>query len=145
MGSADIYREIILDYYRNPRNFGKIEAPDIVLRESNPLCGDEIEIHVKFDGDKVKDIKFNGKGCAISQASASMLTEMVMGKSLEDMKKVGKEDILESLGLPNLGPARIKCALLSLKTLKLGVYSYLIEKLGATDAQKLKDEADKLF
>ncbi len=145
MGSADIYREIILDYYRNPRNFGKIEGPDISLRESNPLCGDEIEIHVKFDGDKVKDIKFSGKGCAISQASASMLTEMVMGKSLEDMKKVGKEDILESLGLPNLGPARIKCALLSLKTLKLGVYSYMIEKLGAADAQKLKDEADKLF
>jgi nitrogen fixation NifU-like protein len=145
MGSADIYREIILDYYRNPRNFGKIESPDISLRESNPLCGDEIEIHVKFDGDKVKDIKFNGKGCAISQASASMLTEMVMGKSLEEMKKVGKEDILESLGLPNLGPARIKCALLSLKTLKLGVYSYLVEKIGAADAEKLKEEASKLF
>jgi len=145
MGSADIYREIILDYYRNPRNFGKIESPDISLRESNPLCGDEIEIHVKFDGDKVKDIKFNGKGCAISQASASMLTEMVMGKSLEDMKKVGKEDILESLGLPNLGPARIKCSLLSLKTLKLGVYSYLVEKMGSADAEKLKEEASKLF
>ena len=145
MGSADIYREIILDYYRNPRNFGKIEAPDISLKESNPLCGDEIEIHVKLDGDKVKDIKFSGKGCAISQASASMLTEMVMGKSLEDMKKVGKEDILESLGLPNLGPARIKCALLSLKTLKLGMYSYLVEKLGSADAEKLKEEASKLF
>jgi len=145
MGSADIYREIILDYYRNPRNFGKIESPDIALRESNPLCGDEIEIQVKFDGDKVKDIKFNGKGCAISQASASMLTEMVMGKSLEEMKKVGKEDILESLGLPNLGPARIKCALLSLKTLKLGVYSYLVEKMGSADAEKLKEEASKLF
>jgi nitrogen fixation NifU-like protein len=145
MGSADIYREIILDYYRNPRNFGKIESPDIALRESNPLCGDEIEIQVKFDGDKVKDIKFNGKGCAISQASASMLTEMVMGKSLEEMKKVGKEDILESLGLPNLGPARIKCALLSLKTLKLGVYSYLVEKIGSADAEKLKEEASKLF
>ena len=145
MGSADIYREIILDYYRNPRNFGKIDTPDITIRDSNPLCGDEIEIHVKFDGDKVKDIKFTGKGCAISQASASMLTEMVMGKSLEDMKKVGKEDILESLGLPNLGPARIKCALLSLKTLKLGVYSYLVEKIGAADAEKLKEEASKLF
>jgi nitrogen fixation NifU-like protein len=145
MGSADIYREIILDYYRNPRNFGKIDSPDIALKESNPLCGDEIEIHVKFDGDKVKDIKFNGKGCAISQASASMLTEMVMGKSLEDMKKVGKEDILESLGLPNLGPARIKCALLSLKTLKLGVYAYLVEKMGSADAEKLKEEASKLF
>jgi len=145
MGSADIYREIILDYYRNPRNFGKIDSPDITLKESNPLCGDEIEIQVKFDGDKVKDIKFNGKGCAISQASASMLTEMVMGKSLEDMKKVGKEDILESLGLPNLGPARIKCALLSLKTLKLGVYAYLVEKMGSADAENLKEEASKLF
>jgi len=145
VGSADIYREIILDYYRNPRNFGKIDSPDISIRDSNPLCGDEIEIHVKFDGDKVKDIKFTGKGCAISQASASMLTEMIMGKNLEDLKKVGKEDILESLGLPNLGPARIKCALLSLKTLKLGVYSYLANKMGSADAEKLKEEASKLF
>ena len=145
MGSADIYREIILDYYRNPRNFGKIDSPDISIRDSNPLCGDEIEIHVKFDGDKVKDIKFTGKGCAISQASASMLTEMIMGKNLEDLKKVGKEDILESLGLPNLGPARIKCALLSLKTLKLGVYSYLANKMSSADAEKLKEEASKLF
>jgi len=145
MGSADIYREIILDYYRNPRNFGKIDSPDIAIRDSNPLCGDEIEIHMKFDGEKLKDIKFTGKGCAISQASASMLTEMVMGKSLEDMKKINKEDILESLGLPNLGPARIKCALLSLKTFKLGVYSYLADKLGSADAEKLKEEASKLF
>jgi nitrogen fixation NifU-like protein len=145
MGSADIYREIILDYYRNPRNFGKIDTPDITIRDSNPLCGDEIEIHVKFDGGKVKDVKFTGKGCAISQASASMLTEMVMGKSLEDVKKVGKEDILESLGLPNLGPARIKCALLSLKTLKLGMYSYLVDKMKSPDAEKLKEEASKLF
>ncbi|MBE44467.1 MAG: SUF system NifU family Fe-S cluster assembly protein [Thaumarchaeota archaeon] len=145
MGSADIYREIILDYYRNPRNFGKIDSPDISISDSNPLCGDEIEIHVKFDGDKVKDVKFTGKGCAISQASASMLTEMIMGKNLEDMKNVGKDDILESLGLSNLGPARIKCALLSLKTLKLGMYSYVVEKLGITDAEKLKEEASKLF
>ncbi len=145
MGSADIYREIILDYYRNPRNFGKIDSPDITIRDSNPLCGDEIEIHMKFDGDKLKDIKFTGKGCAISQASASMLTEMVMGKSLEDVKKIDKQDILESLGLPNLGPARIKCALLSLKTFKLGVYSYLADKLGSADAEKLKEEASKLF
>ena len=145
MGSADIYREIILDYYRNPRNYGKIDSPDISIRDSNPLCGDELEIHVKFDRDKVKDVKFTGKGCAISQASASMLTEMIMGKSLDDMKKIGKEDILDSLGLPNLGPARIKCALLSLKTLKLGVYSYMAEKMGAADAEKLKEEASKLF
>jgi nitrogen fixation NifU-like protein len=145
MGSADIYREIILDYYRNPRNYGKIESPDIAIRDSNPLCGDELEFHVKIEGDRVKDVKFTGKGCAISQASASMLTEMIMGKSLDDMKKIGKEDMLESLGLPNLGPARIKCALLSLKTLKLGMYSYLVDKLGSADAEKLKEEASKLF
>ena len=145
MGSADIYREIILDYYRNPRNYGKIDSPDIVIRDSNPLCGDEIEIYVKFEGDQVKEVKFTGKGCAISQASASMLTEMVMGKNLEDVKKIGKDDILESLGLPSLGPARIKCALLSLKTLKLGVYSFVVEKLGSADAEKLKEEASKLF
>ncbi|MFQ5941282.1 MAG: Fe-S cluster assembly sulfur transfer protein SufU [Nitrososphaerales archaeon] len=145
MGSADIYREIILDYYRNPRNYGKIDSPDISVRDSNPLCGDEIEIHLKFDGGKVKDVKFTGKGCAISQASASMLTEMIIGKNLEDVKKIGKDVILESLGLPNLGPARIKCALLSLKTLKLGVYSYLVEKIGTPDAEKLKEEALKLF
>ena len=145
MASADIYREIILDYYRNPRNYGKIESPDISIKDSNPLCGDEIELFVKFDGDKITDVKFTGKGCAISQASASMLTEMIIGKDLKDVKDVGKDDILDSLGLPNLGPARIKCALLSLKALKLGVYSHVAGKLGTADAEKLKDEAAKLF
>ncbi|RMF32186.1 MAG: SUF system NifU family Fe-S cluster assembly protein [Candidatus Nitrosothermus koennekii] len=144
MGTSDIYREIILDYYRNPRNYGKIEKPDVSIRDSNPLCGDEIEMQLKFEDGKVVDVKFNGKGCAISQASASMLTEMVMGKTIDEVRKIGKDDILESLGLTNLGPARIKCALLSLKTLKLAVYSYLAEKLDK-DATELKDEASKLF
>ncbi len=144
MGTSDIYREIILDYYRNPRNFGKMKEPDVTIKDSNPLCGDEIEMQLKFEDGKVVDVKFNGKGCAISQASASMLTEMVMGKSLDEVRKIGKEDILESLGLTTLGPARIKCALLSLKTLKLAVYSYLAEKLDKDD-KSLKDEASKLF
>ncbi|GIU71148.1 MAG: iron-sulfur cluster scaffold-like protein [Candidatus Nitrosocaldaceae archaeon] len=144
MGTSDIYREIILDYYRNPRNYGKIEKPDVSIRDSNPLCGDEIEMQLKFEDGKVVDVKFNGKGCAISQASASMLTEMVIGKTIDEVRKIGKDDILESLGLTNLGPARIKCALLSLKTLKLAVYSYLAEKLDK-DAAELKDEASKLF
>jgi len=108
MSSADIYREIILDYYRNPRNYGKLDDADVVVRDSNPLCGDEIEMHIKFEDGKVKDIKFNGKGCAISQASASMLTEIVMNKSVDEVKRIGKEDILTNLGLTNLGPARIK-------------------------------------
>ena len=146
MSSADIYREIILDYYRNPRNFGKLENPDIAMRDSNPLCGDELEMHINIKDNKVSDVKFTGKGCAISQASASMRTELIMGKDFEYVKKVAKEDILDNLGLPDLGPARIKCALLSLKVLKYGVYSYLTEKLKDTvSADKIKEEATKLF
>jgi len=143
MSSADIYREIILDYYRNPRNYGKLDNPDVVVRDSNPLCGDEIEMHIKFEGGKVKDIRFNGKGCAISQASASMLTEIVMNKSIDEVRKISKEDILANLGLTNLGPARIKCALLSLKTFKMGLYSYLADKVN--DATSIKEDADKLY
>ena len=146
MSSADIYREIILDYYRNPRNYGKITDPDIAQRDSNPLCGDELEMHLNIKDDKVADVKFTGKGCAISQASASMLTELIMGKDFEYVKKLTKEDILDNLGLHELGPARIKCALLSLKVLKSGLYSYLIDKLKDTaSADKIKEEASGLF
>jgi len=146
LSSADIYREIILDYYRNPRNYGKIENPDISKRDSNPLCGDELEMHINIKENKVSDVKFTGKGCAISQASASMLTELIMGKDFDYVKQLTKEDILENLGLPDLGPARIKCALLSLKVLKYGIYSYLSEKLNDTaTADKIKEEASGLF
>src|SRR6476660_2274883 len=117
--SEDIYREMILDHYRNPRNKGKIETPDVRIHDSNPLCGDEISIELKVEGDTIKDIKFDGRGCAISQASASMLTEMVSNKPLATIKDITKNEILENIGLTNLGPARIKCALLSLKVLKL--------------------------
>ena len=146
MSSADIYREIILDYYRNPRNFGKIQNPDIAQKDSNPLCGDELEMHLNIKDNKVADVKFTGKGCAISQASASMLTELIMGKDFEYVKKLTKEDILDNLGLHDLGPARIKCALLSLKVLKYGLYSYLSEKLkDNTSADKIKEEASGLY
>ncbi|MFZ1078004.1 MAG: SUF system NifU family Fe-S cluster assembly protein [Nitrosotalea sp.] len=146
MSSADIYREIILDYYRNPRNYGKLTNPDIAQRDSNPLCGDELEMHLNINENKVVDVKFTGKGCAISQASASMLTELIMGKNFEEVKKLSKEDILDNLGLHDLGPARIKCALLSLKVLKSGLYSYLLEKLKDTEsADKIKEEASGLY
>lgn len=146
MSSADIYREIILDYYRNPRNYGKIENPDISKRDSNPLCGDELEMHINLSDNKVSDVKFTGKGCAISQASASMLTELIMGKDFDYVKKLTKEDILDNLGLHDLGPARIKCALLSLKVLKYGIYSYVSEKLNdSASANKIKEEASGLF
>jgi nitrogen fixation NifU-like protein len=125
--SSDFYRELILDYYRNPRNFGKLDPHDIDAKDLNPLCGDEIEmqIRVSADKDKIEEIRFVGKGCAISQASASMLTEMAKGKPLEWVKELSREDILKMLGTSDLGPARIKCAMLSVKVLKTGVYTYL--------------------
>ena len=126
MSSADIYRELILDYYRNPRNFGKLEKFDIDARDTNPLCGAEVEIQIKVgEGQKIEEIRFVGKGCAISQASASMLTELAKGKQLEWVKQLGKEDVFKLLGNPDLGPSRVKCALLGMKVLKTGVYGYL--------------------
>ena len=122
--SSEIYKDIILDYYRNPRNFGDLPEPDVRAKDSNPLCGDIIEMQLKIKDGRVDDIRFKGKGCAISQASASMLTEVVKGKTLDEIKALGKPDVLELLGI-DPGPTRIKCALLGLKVLKLGVYGYL--------------------
>ena len=138
--SDDIYREIILDHYRNPRNKGKINNPDVVIHDSNPLCGDQIDIFLKVEEGQIKDIKFDGKGCAISQASASMLTEMVMDKPLTAAKDISKDEILENIGLTNLGPARIKCALLSLKVLKMGMVKYYSDKEPKT-AEKMEEES----
>ena len=122
--SSDIYKDIILDYYRNPRNFGDLPNPDVRAKDSNPLCGDIIEMQLKINDGKVEDVRFKGKGCAISQASASMLTEVVKGKSLDEVKAMSKSDILNLLGI-DPGPTRVKCALLGLKVMKLGVYAYL--------------------
>jgi nitrogen fixation NifU-like protein len=118
----DFYRENILDHYRNPRNKGHLENPTHSHEEHNPLCGDvlHIDLHVN-DEDVIQEVRFDGQGCAISQASASMLTEMIQGKTLEEAKQVDKEDILEALGI-DIGPVRLKCALLSLKVFKAGVY-----------------------
>lgn len=123
----DIYSDIILDHWKHPRNKGKIEA-DIVSSDSNPLCGDEVTIYIKIEGDRIKDISFEGKGCVISQAAASMLTEFIKGKTLQDVVKLEKDEIEKMLHI-SLGPTRIKCALLPLKALKLGVYSYIGKRL----------------
>ncbi|MGA6989402.1 MAG: SUF system NifU family Fe-S cluster assembly protein [Nitrososphaeraceae archaeon] len=138
-----MYREIILDHYRNPRNKGRISDADVSFHDSNPLCGDEIDIHLKVEDNIVKDIKFEGRGCAISQASASMLTEMVMNKPLTSIKELDKNDILENIGLLNLGPARIKCALLSLKVLKMGMVEYYASK-DPESAQEIR-EGSRLY
>jgi nitrogen fixation NifU-like protein len=127
--SSDIYKDIILDYYRNPRNYGELSNADIRVKDANPLCGDVIEMQLKVNDGKVQDIRFQGKGCAISQASASMLTEAVKGKTLDETKAFGKQDMLNLLGI-DPGPTRIKCALLGLKVMKLAVYGYLGQSVG---------------
>ena len=117
----DLFRENILDHYKNPRNHGTLEKPDITFQDSNPLCGDELRMDFLVKDGMVQDVRFSGHGCSISQASASMLTERIKGRSLEEAKKLTREDILEDLGI-ELGPVRLKCALLALKVLKGGVY-----------------------
>jgi nitrogen fixation NifU-like protein len=118
----DLYREIIIEHYKNPSYRGRLDPHDISFADNNPLCGDHIQIDLRVSEDgKVTDARFDGHGCAISQASADLLVESIIGKSLEDIKKLTKQDILDMLGI-DLGPVRLKCALLSLKVLKAGVY-----------------------
>ena len=146
MSGADIYHEKIVDYSRNPINYGKIENHDVTFHDSNPLCGDSIDIDMKIDDDKVTDIKFHGKGCAICMACSSVLTEITKGKSIEDARKIEKNDVLGELGLEHLQAVRIKCALLSLKVLKSALYTYLGNNMDeAQDRDKLKEEASNLY
>jgi nitrogen fixation NifU-like protein len=118
----DLYRELIIDRYKNPLMRGKLDPHDYSYEDDNPLCGDRIRIDLRVNGEnRITEAAFSGVGCAISQASADLLVESVVGKKLEEVKSMSKEDILEMLGI-ELGPVRLKCALLSLKVLKAGVY-----------------------
>ena len=118
----DLYREVIIDRYKNPRLRGELDPHDYSYQDDNPLCGDEIRIDLRVDGeDVVTEAKFSGQGCAISIASADLLVESIVGKRLDEIKALAKDDVLELLGI-ELGPVRLKCALLSLKVLKAGVY-----------------------
>ncbi len=122
--SADIYKETILDHYRHPRNYGELSDANAQAKDSNILCGDVIEMQLRVNGNRIDDLRFRGQGCAISLASASMLTEFSKGKPISEIQKLGKEDIIELLGA-DPGPARIECALLGLKVLKMAIYVHL--------------------
>lgn len=119
----DLYQEQILDLYKNPLNKGKVEHAQIIQHEFNPTCGDEITMYLRFEADILKEISFGGKGCAISQASASLLTDSVKNMTVADLENFSKEHLLELLGI-ELGPTRLKCALLSLQALSRGVIAY---------------------
>ena len=119
----ELYRELILDHYKNPRSYGVIEDADAQAEGQNPLCGDEVAISLSFDGDgeTIADVKFRGRGCAISQAATSMLMEIVKGRTAAEVAAMPKEQLLEEVGIP-LTPVRLKCALLGLGVLKVALH-----------------------
>ena len=116
-----LYREVILDHYKNPRGHGVIDSADAEAEGQNPLCGDEVSIAVAFDGDTIADVKFQGRGCAISQAATSMLMDMVKGRSAQEVASMSREELLDEVGIP-LTPVRLKCALLGLGVLKVALH-----------------------
>ena len=122
----DMYREVILDHYKHPHNAGTLEHPDVSHEDNNPLCGDRIRIDLHVESGIITDVRFQGSGCAISQASASLLTDELKGKSLDEARAISKDELLDLIGIPlDRNPVRIKCALLPLKALKVGIYEYL--------------------
>ena len=125
--AMDYYREYILDHYRNPRNYGKLDQPDVHSEDVNPLCGDQLGMDIQVEGDRIKAVRFQGRGCAISQASASMLSEMIEDKTIKEVIALGKDDVLDALGIP-ISPARTKCAFLSLRVLHRGLAMAGLEK-----------------
>ena len=118
-----LYREVILDHYKNPRGHGVIEEADAEAEGQNPLCGDEVSIYVAFgeDGETIDDVKFSGRGCAISQAATSMLMEMTKGRTARQVAELDKDELLAEIGVP-LTPVRLKCAMLGLTTLKVALH-----------------------
>jgi len=115
------YREYILDHYKNPRNFGRLPDADVSHEEYNPLCGDLVGMDFRLRDGTIEEVRFHGRGCAISQASASLMTERLKGMRLDEAREISRDDVLEELGI-EISPARLKCALLSLKVLKVGAY-----------------------
>jgi nitrogen fixation protein NifU and related proteins len=118
----DLAQENILDHYKHPRNHGVLEQPTVSREEHNPLCGDRVRIDLLVQDDVIADIRFSGRGCTISQAAASMLTETIKGHSLVEAKGFSQDELLELLGIP-IGYSRRKCAFLSLKALKVGAHT----------------------
>jgi nitrogen fixation NifU-like protein len=146
--SDPLYTEIIIDEARHPHNKGTLEHPDISEHDANPMCGDSITLQMHIKDNSISDIKWDGKGCTICTACTSVLTQLIKGKDIEHARTMQKETILSELGLEHLiqqSPIRIKCALLSLKVLKLGLYSYLANKLENKGFDNLKEEAASLY
>jgi nitrogen fixation NifU-like protein len=143
MSFDQMYREVILDHYKNPHGHGTIEDPDAEADGQNPLCGDEVSIYVRFgeDGETIDEVKFSGRGCAISQAATSMLMDMATSRTATEVATMPSEELLEEIAIP-LTPVRLKCALLGLTTLKVALHKAkgtpLPEGLAGFDELELK-------
>ena len=129
----DMYREVILEHYKHPHNFGQIENPDIHIEANNPLCGDRLSMDVRVKDGVVEDVRFSGRGCAISQAAASMLTDRMIGEKLDDLASTTRDDILDMLGV-EVSYARMKCA-----TLSLGLLRQALAEAGVSLSEHLED------
>ena len=131
---SDMYRDLILEHHRYPHNYGTLDPHDVSQEEHNPLCGDRIRLDLRIEDGKIAAVAFSGKGCPVSQAAASMLTDELVGMDVNRARDYGKDDLLELIGLPlDKNPVRLKCALLSLKAMKVGLYRYLGQQLEADD------------
>ena len=124
----DMYQEELLDHYKNPRNFGTLSNFDIKFHDTNPLCGDELTVTVKVKNNIIQEVKFDSRGCAITVAASSKLSEQLKGMSLEKVLKLDNKFVLDLIGVP-ISPVRLKCALLSLKALKKGICVHLGKEL----------------
>jgi nitrogen fixation NifU-like protein len=134
-----LYREYILDHYKNPRNFGELDDPDAEFHDRNPLCGDEMGVHIALDGDRVADIRFHGQGCAISQATASIISDELKGKTVPQIADLDRGFVTDELGL-ELSPTRLKCGLLSLKVVQGALLGTSEWPRGAEDGEDLTPE-----
>ena len=138
-----LYREYILDHYKRPRNFGELEPRDVEFRDRNPLCGDELGVHIRLEGDRVADLRFHGQGCAISQATASIISDELKGKRVAEIAELDRNFVTEEIGL-ELSPTRLKCGLLSLKVVQGALLGTEDWPGGTLDSDPLPEEVARL-
>lgn len=119
---SDLFRDHILEHYRRPRCHGTLEAPDARVEDANPLCGDRLLMDFRFEDGRIAAVRFTGTGCSISQAAASLVCEAIEGRSIDEVKAMTRQDMLDLLGVDDLGPVRSKCAMLALKTVKAAAW-----------------------